>query len=225
MAQQMVGQHQCQHRLPHRDGADADAGIMPPLGHHIHLGTGAIDALAGRENGTGRLHREARDDRLTRRNPTENAAGMVGAEHHLAVGHPHLVGIRLAAERGGRESIADLHALHRIDAHQCARQIGIELAVDRRAEPRRHAFGDHLDHRAAGGAGFADLAEILFPLPSGDRVGAEERVALHLRPVPPRAVDRMRTDLHQGATDGHLATQHFPRDGSGCHPHRGFPSR
>ena len=64
------------------------------------------------------------------------------------VAHAHLVGVLLAGQFGRREAGADLDALHRIDAHQRRGEIGVELAVDRRAEPGRNAFGDDLDHRA-----------------------------------------------------------------------------
>ena len=53
----------------------------------------------------------------------------------LAVAHAHLVGVLLAGERGGGEAGADLDALHRVDAHHRAGEVGVELAVDRLAQP------------------------------------------------------------------------------------------
>ncbi len=49
---------------------------------------------------------------------------------------------------GRGEAVADLDALDRIDAHQRGGEIGVELAVDRRAQPGRHALGHDLDHGA-----------------------------------------------------------------------------
>jgi hypothetical protein len=75
---------------------------------------------------------------------------MVRQKHRLAVvAGPHLVGILLAGQIRRREAVADLHALHGIDAHEGRGEVGVELAVDRRAETRRHALGHDLDHAPA----------------------------------------------------------------------------
>ena len=54
----------------------------------------------------------------------------------------------------------------------------------------------------------AHLVEIALPLLRHLGVGAEERIARHLGPVPIAAVDGMRSDLHQGAADGDAIAQH-----------------
>ena len=46
------------------------------------------------------------------------------------------------------EARADLDPLHRVDAHQRRGDVLVELAVERRAEPRRHALGHDLDDGA-----------------------------------------------------------------------------
>ena len=69
--------------------------------------------------------------------------------------------------------------------HQRGGEVGIELAVDRRAEPGRHAFGHDLDHRADGRAGLAHAVEIVArrtapPSASGQKNGLRR----DLVPVP-----------------------------------------
>ena len=150
---------------------------------------------------------------------------MVRQEQRLAVvAHPHLVGIVLAAQLGRGEAVADLDALDRVDAHQRRGELGVELGVDRRAEARRHALGDDLDHRADRGAGLAHLVEIALVEFRLNRVGAEERIVADLVPVPARAIDFVRAHLHQRAAHAH-ARHDLSRDGAGGDAHRRLARR
>src|SRR5690606_16652033 len=54
------------HRLADRHRADADARVVTALGRNFGLVAVAIDGLARRENGGGRLHREPRHHRSAR---------------------------------------------------------------------------------------------------------------------------------------------------------------
>ena len=67
---------------------------------------------------------QALDDRLRQLPALERVLRqsdphLVGGERHHPVGHAHLVGTLLATQAGSCEPIADLHALDRVDAHQC----------------------------------------------------------------------------------------------------------
>ena len=94
--------------------------------------------------------------------------------------------------RGG-EAVADLDALDGVDRHQRRGDVLVELAVDRRAEPGRHALGDDLDHRADRGAAPCGCRRDTRPRRAAvSASGAEERIAVDLVPVPARAVDRVR---------------------------------
>ena len=222
MHQIVIGQHARHHGLADRHGADADARIVAAFGDNIGVAAIAVDGLARREDRRGRLDREARNDRLPGRNAAENAAGVVGQKQRLAViAHPHLVGIVLAAHRRGGKAVADLDALDRVDAHQRAGEIAVELGIDRRAETRRHAFGHHLDHRAAGRARLAHAVEIFLEEFRLLGVGAEERIVADLVPVPARAIDLVRAHLHQRAAHGE-ARHDLARDGAGSDPRRGL---
>ena len=95
-------------------------------------------------------------------------------------------------QRGGGEAGADLDALHRVDAHHRAGEIGVELAVDRLAQSGRHAAGDDFDHRAGRRAALAHVVEIAFPVLRRLAVGRPERIVVDRVPVPARAVDLVR---------------------------------
>ena len=78
---------------------------------------------------------------------------MVRHEARLAIGaDADLVGVLLAGQFGRRKARADLDALHRVDRHQRAGDLGIELGVDRRAPAGRNILGDDFDHGADGRA-------------------------------------------------------------------------
>jgi len=51
MAQQMISQHQCQHRFGNRYSANAHAWIMTTLGNNIGFIAMNIDRWSGCENG------------------------------------------------------------------------------------------------------------------------------------------------------------------------------
>jgi hypothetical protein len=53
--------------------------------------------------------------------------------------HGDLVGVGAAGERCGGHAIADLDALDGVDRHHRGGEVGVELAVDRRAEACGHA--------------------------------------------------------------------------------------
>ena len=184
-----------------------------------------IDGMAGREDRTGRLHREARDDRLTGGNPAEDSARVVGAEFDLAIPHPHLIGVVLTGQGGGGEALADFDALHGVDRHQRAGQIGVELAVNRRAQTGRHPVRHQFDHRADGGSGLTDRGQHRFPFAGRHGIGAEERIVVHRVPVPARPVDFGGAHLHERAANAHRRAEHDPRHAARRHPHRRFPRR
>ena len=200
----MVRQDAGHHRFADRHGADADARVVAALGDDLGIAAVAVDGLARRQDRRGRLHGEARDDRLAGGDAAENAAGMVRQEHRAVPSCPMRISsafsspVSAAAPKPAPIS-TPLTALMLISARG---EVGVELAVDRRAEPGRHAFGDDLDHGADGGAGLADAVEIVSRRSAACRIGAEERIPRRPRPSPSRAVDRVRTHLHQRAADG-----------------------
>ena len=104
-------------------------------------------------------------------------------------------------QRRRGEAVADLDPLDGVDAHQRARELGVELAVDRRAPAGRNALGDDLDHRADRGAGLAHLVEMVGEAAPPPRRRAEERIAGDLVPVPARAVDLQLAHLDQRAAN------------------------
>ena len=121
------------------------------------------DGSARRQDRGGRLDRETRDDRLSRGNAAQNAAGVVGQKRRSVISSAHLVGVLLAGQFGHAKPVADFDALHRIDRHQRRREIGVEFSIDRRAPAGRDALGHDFQHRADGRALLADIIEIIGP--------------------------------------------------------------
>src|SRR4051812_18979585 len=221
----MIGQHACHHRLGHRRGAQADARVMPALGAQFDLAAELVDAAHRVEDRAGRLDRQPADDVLAGRDAAQDATGMVGEEHRLAAPDAHLVGVLLAAHRRRRGTVADLDALHGIDAHQALGEVGIELVVDRIAQAGRHTGGHDLDHRADRAAALAHVVEIAFPALRRLAVGAPEGIVAGGVPVPVASIDLLRAELHDGAAHLDLGTQDLAGDGAGGDPHRRFARR
>src|SRR6516165_11383353 len=163
MTQQVVGEHTCHHGLTDRHGTYPHARVVPAMGRNLDLVAVDIDGAQRIEDRARRLHREPGDDVLPRRYPAEDAAGIVRQEDNLAFVDPHLVGVVFAFEGGRPKAAADLDPLDRIDRHQCAGKIAVELIVDRLSEPRRNAARDDFDDGTGRGAGFAHAIEIVGP--------------------------------------------------------------
>src|SRR6516165_6088902 len=148
---------------------------------------------------------------------------MIGQKARLAlVAHAHLVGIVLTGERSCREAGADLDPLDRIDAHQRRREIGIELAIDRRPKSGRDTLCNHFDDGAHRGPALADLVKIALEQARLLGVRTEEWIALDLIPIPARAVDLVDPHLNQRGTHPH-SRHDLASDSAGSYPHRGLP--
>ncbi len=100
---------------------------------------------------------------------------------------------------GQAEAVADLHALDRLDAHQRAGQPRVEAAVPVhvRAEARRQAVDDDLDHAAEGVAVLVGLVDRRHHLLRGVGVQAAHRVLVE-------AGDVVRAG-HRAVRRGHAA--------------------
>ena len=223
--QEGVRQHAGDHRLADRDRPDSDTGVVAAPGRDLRVLHGPGHSEPRGQDRRRRLDGEARDDRLAGRNAAQNAAGVVGEEAWPAVvSGAHLVGVVLAGEFGGGEAVADLDALDRVDAHEGAGELRVELAVDRRAPAGRRALGDDLDHRADRRARPADGVEIVDEAPDRLGVRAEERISAHLVPAPVRPVDLELAELHERAADRDPGDD-LAGDGAGGDPRGGLARR
>ena len=81
-------------------------------------------------------------------------------------------------------SRANLDTLDGIDAHQRRGEVGVELAIERRAKTGRHALSDNLDHRADRRAALAHAVEISRPRTRLARRRARRTDCARLRPNP-----------------------------------------
>ena len=187
VAQQVVGEHDRHHGFADRHGTDADTRIVAALGDDLRL-----VAPAHRWSGAAYRIDEVglTANRQTTGCPVEMPPRIPPAWLERKRGLPSgtdadLVGIGFARELGRRHAGADLDAFHRIDAHHRRREVLVELAVDRRAEARRHARrATDLDHGADRGARLAHAVEIVRPLGHRAGIRAEERVGSRPRPSP-----------------------------------------
>src|SRR5262249_55736272 len=80
MTEIVIRDDTCHHRLADRNRANADAGIMPPLGHDLGLAAVAVDGQTRRDDRRCGLHGKAGDDRLPRGYAAENASSVVRQE-------------------------------------------------------------------------------------------------------------------------------------------------
>lgn len=101
-------------------------------------------------NAGGRLQRDIRHDLLTAADAAENAARVVALEARFG----NFIAVFAAAQFHHLKTIANFYALHRINAHQRVRDIGIQTVKHRFAQPRRYAIGHHRDFRPDGVALF-----------------------------------------------------------------------
>ena len=166
---------------------------------------------------------KADNDRLAGGDAAEHAAGIVAEKARCLALHADLIAALVPAHGSGGETGADLDALDRVDADHGGGEIGIDLAVDRCTQPRRHAVRLHLDNSTEGGAGLAGRIECRLPVGHRLRIGAEEGVARGLLPVPALAVDADPADLNDRTPDRHPRAQNLLRDCAGGHAHRRLP--
>src|SRR5258706_7634649 len=150
---------------------------------------------------------------------------MIGEENRLTIRtHAHFIGIFFGRKSGSGKSVADFNALYGIYAHKRASNVLIELCVNRRAEPWRHPFRDNFDDCAAGRTRLADAIEISCPFLDSGMVRGEERIAVHLLPIPIFAVYFFRPKLNQCAPDCDVR-QYLPGHRARCNAHGGLPRR
>src|SRR5690348_3649630 len=114
---------------------------MPPRRHDLGGSSFLVDRRARHLDARRRLQRDADENVLAARDAAERAARRVLLE---AVGR-QLVAMLAAALTHALESLAELDALDRVDAHHRFRDLAIELVEDGLAEPHGNARRDHVD--------------------------------------------------------------------------------
>src|SRR5690554_2841216 len=104
MAQQVVHQGQRHHRLGDGRGADAHAGVVAPLGDHLHGVAVEVDAAPRGGEAGGGLEGQMGDDGLAAGDAAQHAAGVVGEKPLRG----HLVTVLAAPLGHAGEAVADL---------------------------------------------------------------------------------------------------------------------
>ncbi|KAI1696472.1 hypothetical protein Ddc_20385 [Ditylenchus destructor] len=161
-----------------RRSTDADARIVAPLGDHVHRVAVHIDRTARRGDARRRLERQVRHNRLAGGNTPKMPPALLLRKPSGSARR----GVRCRAGTH-RQSRANFHAFHRVDAHQRMGQFSVEAVEDRFARPGFHAFGDHGDLGTDGVLVAAQLVHIGFQFRHLVRVGAEEALSSTLSQV------------------------------------------
>src|SRR5580658_6198854 len=188
---------------------------MPAGRHHFDRIARNIDGSDGQLDAGGGFERQVRDDVLTGGDAAENPPGVVAAK---SAGR-QLVAMLAAALARGTHAGADLHGLHRVDAHERVGDVRIQAVEHRFAEARRRAARNHRDARPDRIAGAADPPDQLLELGDARRVRTEERVVIRGRRID--RLDLEVPDLAQVAVDAHAEApgEVAPRDRSGRYAH------
>ena len=131
MTEQVIGEDAGYHRLADGNGADADTGVVTAMGGDLDLVAVDIDGTQRIEDRTCRLDGKPGDDVLTSGDAAQDPARVVRQKDDPAVLHSHFVSVLLAGELCRSEPRTDLHTLHRVDRHQSAGKIAVELAARR----------------------------------------------------------------------------------------------
>ena len=217
----MVQQHDREHGLGDRGGTQTHTGIVAAGGAHLRGLAAGIDGIPGDDDARGRLQRHAGADRLATGDAALNPAGVVAPE----AGRRHLVAVLGAARLDHAETVADLHALDRVDTHQRLGDIRIEAVEDGFTPARRHAGGDDVDARTNGVAVASQGVDVVLEFAQACGLGAEERVRIGGIQVLAGQPDR--AHLSQIALDTHAEAlgEHPACDRTRGHPHGGLAGR
>ena len=184
-----VREHERDHRLGDdaggRDRADVGALVVRRSG----LARRHVDGAQRVRHRRDRLHAGAHAQHGARGHAALGAAGPVALAVDGAVAHDELVvGLGAAAGRG-EESVADLDALDRLDAHEGGSELRVESAVPVHvgAEAGRNAVGEHLDDAAervavlVGGVDLGDHEGAGRGVEAAQRVGVERVDVVRMR--------------------------------------------
>ena len=216
----MVHQHDGQHGLGDGGGADAHAGVVAAMGGDHRGCARLVDRTAFQADAGGRLDRHADQDVLPGGDAADHATGVVGEE---AIGTQFVAMLAAALGDAGKAG-ADLHTLHRIDAHHGVGDVGVQPVIHRLAPTHRHTAGHHVDARADGVARLAQLVHVGFQLRHDAGIGHEEG-AVELVPGDEGNLDRAELG-HPAADDDAVALlQPLARDGAGGDAYRGLARR
>ena len=110
----------------------------------------------------------------------------------------HFVAVLAAALRDGSKPRANFHSLHRVDAHQAMRQIGLELVEYGFSQADRHAARDDTDFRPDRITLTAQLVHKRGQLIDTCGIGAEKRIVIDGQKI--YRVEPNRSELRQIST-------------------------
>ena len=178
VTQRVIHDHDGHERFRDRGGADADAGIVAAMGNDFNRLAFEIDRAAGQADGRRRLDRDVSDDGLARGNAAQYATRVIAQESLRS----NFVPVFGALLPGAKHPVANLHAFHGIESHQCVGKVGIKLVIKRFAQAYRDILGHHGDFRAHRVTRLAQAVHIGFQLRNDGGARGKERVVIDLIP-------------------------------------------
>src|SRR5690606_7416457 len=216
--QVVIHQREREHRLGDRRGPEPDAWIVPARRDDLDRVAVNVDRTPRHLDARRRFQRDTDENILSARYSAEYSPRRILREAFRR----DLVAVLAAALADAAEAVADLDALHGVDAHHRARDLGVELVEDRLAESRRDAGRDHVDPCADGVAFAAQLDHERLELFDLRWIRAEERVRIDGIEI--HRVELDRTELGEITANANTDAleQVFPRDRAGRDPHRGL---
>ena len=216
----MIHQHERQHRLGDRRGADADAGIVAPVRNDLDRLAEAVDRATRQADAGGGLQR----DLATMSCPQEMPPRMPPELFERKPCGRDLVAVRGALLLHGREAGADLHALHRVDAHHRVRDVGVEAVEDGLAQPGGSPLATTLMRAPMESPALMQRLHVGLQLRHHAASGQKKGL---VSTCPSRARRRERPELREIAAhrDAEPLAQVFLGDRAGGDPQRGLARR
>ena len=168
------------------------------------------------QDGRGRLQRQPHAQRIPVGDAAQHAARVIGDEPVLA----HRIAELRAARFNAGEAVADLHALHRLNAHHRLGDVGIQLVEHRLAQAGNHPMRLHGHAGADGVTLLAQTVEESRHLARRLGIRAEEQIAADFVGIEAAGIGPHRPDLIHPADDADvMGGQELPGDGPGGHAH------
>ena len=143
---------------------------------------GSVNGLQGLRHGRNGLHCRAHTQQVANAHAALNTTCTVGIAGYAVLANGNLVVSGSARAVSGRETVANLNALNRLNTHQRCGKARVQAAVPVhvRTQSGRHTVREHLNHAAESLAVLVRLVHALNHRVGGRLVEAAQRVSVQL---------------------------------------------
>ena len=182
---------------------------------------GPVDRPARQTDARGWFDRHAHRDLLPGRNAAEHTASVVGKKALRR----HLVAVLAAFLGNAAETGANFDPFHRVDAHHCVGDLGIEPVEHRLAPTGRNPARDDVDPSPDRVARLAQGVHVGLKLGHHRGIRGKEGIAIDLGLVHERNLDRPELAHPAADHDAMALAQPLAGNRPGRNAHRGFARR